>query len=201
MLKMLSTSRWISYRLRERYIHRFVFIHINKTGGSSIEHILGLPLDHRTAREKLAVLGRRHWDSRFTFAFVRNPWGKVFSHYAYRVKTGQTGMGENAPEFPEWVKRAYGDRDPHYYDLPKMFMPQCEWIDDEHGNQLVDFVGRFERLHEDWDAAAPRIGFKLSLPHLNASGSGGYRDRYDAESASIVRKWFRSDIERFGYEF
>jgi len=35
----------------------FLFIHINKTGGSSIEQALKIPQEHATAAEKIAELG------------------------------------------------------------------------------------------------------------------------------------------------
>jgi len=39
-------------KFRSRYIDNFVFIHINKTGGSSIEKTLKLFHEHKTALEK-----------------------------------------------------------------------------------------------------------------------------------------------------
>jgi hypothetical protein len=99
-------------RLRTKYLLDIVFVHINKTGGSSIETALGLPFQHRTALELRSYLGERRWRERFSFAFVRNPWDKVASHYAYRVTTNQTGLGDHHLPFNEWVRLAYGDRDP-----------------------------------------------------------------------------------------
>ena len=47
--------------LRERYLRPYVFVHINKTGGSSIERALGITLDHSTALEKYRQLGDAAW--------------------------------------------------------------------------------------------------------------------------------------------
>lgn len=41
----------------------FIFIHINKTGGTSIEKALGLEKDHLTAAEKKAAIGKQKWRS------------------------------------------------------------------------------------------------------------------------------------------
>src|SRR5438477_13059262 len=97
---------------KERYFQDFVFIHINKTDGSSIEKALGVRHEHRTALEKRAQLGEKFWVKKFKFAVVRNPWDKVVSHYHYRVQTNQTVLGANPMGFPEWVRRAYGNQDP-----------------------------------------------------------------------------------------
>ena len=187
--------------IRERFLLDFVFIHINKTGGSSIEKALGLRLDHSTALEKRARIGYPAWESRFTFAFVRNPWDKVLSHYTYRMRAGHTNLGARPVDFPTWVRLAYGDRDPYYVDTPKMFMPQRRWITDAAGTIIVDHVGRFERLHEDFDEICARIGRSAELPHLKASSHGDYRSAYDAATADIVRAAFTEDIEEFGYGF
>jgi hypothetical protein len=193
-------KRW-ARRLRARYFLSFVFIHINKTAGTSISRALRLPIEHKTALEKRAELGPRVWARRFSFAIVRNPWDKVVSHYHYRVKTNQTRLGSNPRDFNEWVRLAYGENAPEYYDNPKMFMPQWDWISDEQSALMVGFVGRFETLQEDFDTICARIHRKATLPHENYSERGDYRKHYNDDSAEIVRRWFAPDIAHFGYTF
>lgn len=188
-------------RVRTKYLLDVVFVHINKTGGTSIERALGLPFQHLTAAELRELLGERRWRERFKFAFVRDPWDKVASHYHYRVKTNQTGLGDDPIPFEEWVIRAYGERDPAYYDHPKMFMPQHRWICDEEGELVVDFVGRFERLQADFDEVCRRIGASASLPHLKRSSGSDYRELYTPAARDVVAERFAGDIERFGYRF
>jgi chondroitin 4-sulfotransferase 11 len=187
--------------LRTKYMLDFIFVHINKTGGSSIEVALKLPFQHLTAVELRDHLGQRRWESRFRFAFVRNPWSKVASHYAYRVQTNQTGLGGGRPAFNEWVRLAYGERDPRFHDQPKMFMAQNDWICDEGGTLLVDFVGRFERLADDFAEVCRRVGRRAELPHLKRSAGRDYRSLYTDETAGIVAQRFAADVERFGYAF
>ena len=61
----------------------FTFVHIQKTGGTSIRVALGLPKvppgKHWSAARHRAALGREEWERRFTFAFVRNPWDRLVS--------------------------------------------------------------------------------------------------------------------------
>jgi Sulfotransferase family len=186
---------------RERYFRRYVFIHINKTAGSSIEKALGMRFDHKTAMEKVGEIGKDRWDRKFSFAFVRNPWDKVVSHYHYRLKTNKTALRDYPIPFPEWVERAYADRDPRFFDPPKMFMPQWNWIADDQSGILVTFVGRFERLADDFKIVCNRIHRHATLPHLKKSSHGEYRRYYNDRSAAIVRRYFARDIAEFGYEF
>jgi len=190
--------------LRElRHVHRddFVFIHINKTGGTSVRRALSLNVEHRTALGKIEQFGQREWDRRFTFAVVRNPWSKVLSHWNYRRKKDITGLGVAPLDFNNWVQRAYGLQDPLFYDKPKMFMPQSQWICDSDGRVLVDSVARFEELEHDFSVACKSIGTSVTLPHMNASFSNTCSEMYNSESIEIVETWFAEDIDRFSYEF
>lgn len=199
----LLTAKLNDYRTRmhTKYLAPVIFVHINKTGGSSIEKALALPFQHRTARELLTLIGEKRWASRFSFAFVRNPWDKVASHYHYRVKTNQTGLRDRPIPFAAWVRLAYQEHAPPYYDIPKMFMPQLDWIADVDGSILVNFVGRFESLHADFRTVCEQIGSRASLPHLKQSERGDYRRYYDDESAAIVGNHFEKDVAAFGYSF
>lgn len=190
-----------TWRLHPRGRTDFFFVHINKTGGSSIESALNLPFGHKTALQKIQQVGREKWDAGLSFTVVRNPWDKVLSHYLYRVKTNQTGMGEKEIKFNDWVRLTYGEKNSDYYDKPKMFMPQMDWICDENGVVLVDEILRFENLAEDFDGLAVKIGQSVSLPHLKKTQHGNYYNYYDNESVEIIGNWFQRDIDEFGYRF
>lgn len=196
-----SKFRYWNRTLRERYTRPYVFIHINKTGGSSIEKALGITLDHSTALEKYRQLGGAAWQRKFTFAIVRNPWDKVVSHYHYRVKTNQSGLAERDLPFRDWLRRCYVDRDPAYYDQPRMFMPQRQWLVDENDNMLVEFIGRFETLQQDFDRICERLALDARLGHAKPSSRGSYRDYYDDESRELVAESFAEDLETFDYQF
>lgn len=187
--------------LRHKLIDKFVFIHINKTGGTSVANALNIPTIHRTALEKMSELGRHEWDRRFTFAVVRNPWDKVVSHYYYRVQTDQTDLGKGRIDFKDWVRLTYGEKNPTYYNKPKMFMPQINWVADESGELMVDYICRFESLTSDFEEVCDRLKFEASLPHLKSSKRGSYQDYYDSATKAIIEDWFAKDIEHFHYTF
>lgn len=199
--RMVYRLRRIKARLHTKYFADVLFVHINKTAGSSIEQALEIPFQHLTAQELRDLVGPDRWEARFSFAFVRNPWDKVASHYHFRRKTDQTGLADGHLGFNEWVVRAYGHRDPQYYDQPKMFMPQVDWLSDNSGDIIVDFIGRFERLEEDFARLCEAIDATTKLPHYKASSRPPYEELYNKEAASIVRNRFRKDIVRFGYEY
>jgi hypothetical protein len=179
-----------------------IFIHINKTGGTSIGKALGLrEKQHLTVQEVRDRVGIQNWDSSYTIAFVRNPWDRVSSSYRYRLKVRKNNTNNIEIDFKSWVKKVFQERDPRYYDYPKMLMPQTNWLKDELGDINIDFIGRFETIEEDFEALCKKLGVQLDLPHLNKTKQVPYQDYYDKETMEIVADYFSEDIETFGYSF
>ncbi len=179
-----------------------VFIHINKTGGTSVCNALGLKKSHMTAKEIIDVIGKKKFKSSYKIAAVRNPWDKVLSHYKYRVKTNQTDLGEKTIPFSDWVKKTYGEnKDPFYYDKPKMFQPQVDWLKDYEQKIDINKIMKFEDLNNEFEKVSSHLDLNKSLPHLNATQKANYKEFYDDESKSIIAKWFAEDLDMFKYEY
>jgi hypothetical protein len=67
---------------------------------------------------------------------------------------------------------------------------------------LVDYVGRFENLAEDFKVVAARIGLPSGeLPRLNSTASRDYKTVYNDRTVSAVHQMFQDDIETYGYAF
>lgn len=198
----------------DRYIARqcrhgtYCFIHINKCGGTSVERALGLPLIHDTARQRIARLGRDRWDELLTFALVRDPYAKVLSHYTYRVKTGQTGLGDGHIGLSDWVCEAYGAQNPRYHDQPLMFRPCMDWLVDESGQMAVKRVLKLEEIDSVWPAFCDEaFGRQIDLGRHNSTQAvardkdrSGDRNRLDPAAVAIIRSRFAADFAAFGYD-
>lgn len=181
----------------------FIFIHINKTAGTSISKALGFPNKrHLTAKQVIKIVGKPAWENAYKFTVVRNPWDKVVSHYNYRIKTNQTQMKDKMIDFSDWVKVTYGpDKDKRYYDQPRMFQPHINWLLDDKDEFNLEFVCKFENLVDDFHKVTQDIHYSARLPHLNKTNRVRYRDFYDHETKKIVADWFAKDIDLFKYQF
>ena len=197
----LKAARYHIKRNKHLYLNNFAFVHINKTAGSSVRKALGIHGDHKTALEKIEWMGKKRWNKKFTFTIVRNPFGKVVSHYCYRIKTNQLNMRVDNVSFEEWIHLTYDRKDENYYDSHKMFMPQCDWISDKSGNVIVDYICRFESLREDFAYVCDKIGVDATLPQENATEHDHYSKYYNKYTKKIISRCFEKDIEKFGYRF
>jgi chondroitin 4-sulfotransferase 11 len=189
--------------LRQASNGPFIFIHINKTAGTSIGRAIGLPVkDHLTATEVIARIGQEKWNNAYKFTVVRNPWDKVVSHYEYRRKKNKTEIAERNISFSDWVIMTYGDiKNTFYYNNPRSFQPQVDWLKDDLGNVSMDYVIKFESINEGFNHVKEVLGLDAPLPHLNASSRASYHSYYNDETREIVARWFHQDIEEFGYSY
>jgi chondroitin 4-sulfotransferase 11 len=188
-----------------------IFIHIQKTAGYSIEAAVrnddpALEVDrfggrkHLFAREARALLPAETWNGYYRFAFVRNPWDRLVSWYSRCMQGGRGNafaqyVQENAPTFADFITRTttgIAERTTHN---------QVDYVTDEAGELIVDFVGRYERLAADYAAIRARLGLQYNLPRWNTSSHTAYREYYTADTRAIVAARFARDIARFGYEF
>lgn len=191
------------------YCHRYqvIFVHIPKTAGTSVlELLMGekirrdhLPYsDYQKAQGKLFI-------SYFKFCFVRNPFDRLVSAYEYLKKGGNQNsdlyykelINDKYPTFDSFVLD-YLDQNKVYSQL--LLKPQYTFIYNEKEVCMVDFVGRFERINDDFDIIAKRIKIKNSLKKSNASKRLDYKDYYNNQNVKEkVIKLYSKDFELLNY--
>ncbi|MGA1441029.1 MAG: hypothetical protein ACO4CU_14530, partial [Ilumatobacteraceae bacterium] len=200
---------------------RPVFIHINKTAGTSIVRGAGdriVNAGHRTASSWITEHGR----PAPLFSVVRHPYDRVRSEYDYRRRRRLSG--EDNPHLAnldlsldDWVVATF-DRDEFrttaFFErngVPYLaqnvvdgvsiwFMPQFAWSSDGDGSILVDDVLRFEQLGADREAWCDRYGIDARLPHENRSAGGPWStDDLGPAARQLIVEHHRVDFEVFGY--
>jgi hypothetical protein len=196
---------------------RMIFVHIQKTAGDSISAAAGAPTaspeKHFFARDLLALYGANVWQSYFKFAFVRNPWDRLVSWWSM-IDANRTALSAGKPlnkfhrfvleraatfeEFLENCDEEIVDADGRKW----IYRNQVDYLTDLSGKQMVDFIGRFERLPEDYALIAGKIpGGLAPLPHVNRSKHRHYSAYFTPALAEKVARRYQHDIEAFGYFF
>jgi len=186
--------------------HRFVFIHVPKVAGTSIQKALepyaekgekyGLP-DHAKLSDLEAYLPHVFKDY-FKFAFVRNPWDYEVSMFKYKLmwfrQKHPTVKWKRELPFSEFLQERTENR--HFLG------DQCKYLVNGQGKFAVSFIGRYENLHRDFNRVMAKIGLTVELPYLNASiREEDYRRCYSEFTRNLVYFISRPEIEAFGYRF
>ena len=207
------------------YEKQCIFVHIPKTGGTSVENaIWGRDLDCRTERDlwmgavrpgynKYQTGGLQHllasqisqevgsdvFDRFFKFSFVRNPWSKTVSQFCY---------ARTRKDLMKFIGMSRWTSFRRYLDLIQetehvQSYEQWRFIVDSEGNRLVDFVGRFEEIDADFAKVAGRIGMSgTALPHdRRRKHKKDFRTYYNSTTVDKVAEIYCRDIEMFDYRY
>ena len=206
----------------------YVFVHIPKTGGTS----LALALEARAMRDDImvgdtpkaqrrkkrlraltpagrlwkhstladidGVLSPAQLADMFTFTLVRNPWDRAVSYYHW-LRT-QT-FAHPAVTLAQQVgfERFWTDPD---QQSAWAAMPAAQYMRDATGAETCSLYIRLEHFAEDAAPLFAHLGFELDLPRVNASmRDRDYQSYYSAALKDLIGEISEPDIVRFGYRF
>jgi hypothetical protein len=169
---------------------------------SSIENfIIGL---HRIRRrhKKMAnpnnkiSLSRRQYLQYFKFTIVRNPWSRAYSWYRNvmrdEIHLRSHGLNGQIP-FDDFLMQFAGKG---------LLRPQTYWLKDFGGEIPMDFIGRFENLHDDFLKISEAIGIPhLALTHQLKGSGEDFRAHYSEQSIELIAEIYEEEIEMFGYTY
>jgi hypothetical protein len=211
--------------------YNFLFVHIAKTGGTSVRaalqplrwrdawyypqflcsrlshlssHRIGskFPRHSRIVAAK-EMLPEAFFEQLFKFAVVRNPWDLQVSSF-HHIRRERPHLMSHISTFEEFIHWKLDPERPYQYHVDTSIQSQLDYLIDLQGNILVDFIGHYEKLTEDFGEITRRVGVEhLSLPHKRKAGDRkkDYRSYYTDQLAELVGNHFKRDIDALGYRF
>lgn len=208
--------------------NKYIFIHIPKVAGTSIEKHLGIyyknksfsteigfgkfeannivySLQHITLAQllELNLLTKPEINSFFKFCFVRNPWDRAVSGYKWHKRIKNPKI-----TFREYLllckKHFHMNQDNRSMNLENChFLPQSWYVFDKQKSLLMDFVGKYETLQTDMNFVLSKLNMELSeLQNHNKSKKAPYFFYYyDIRNIFLVKNIYKEDIVNFKYFF
>ena len=196
------------FSLRTQIAANCIFVHVTKSGGTAVAQALfGEQPHHYRAIQYRAMYGIRRYNAMFKFAFVRNPWDRLYSAWSYLSGGGWSHFDhrwyiENIARYEDfntfirqWLTEDSISEHIHFW-------PQSWFLCDKHGRVIVDYVGRFENLADDYEVVSRRLGIGSPLKQLNTSSrKANYTEIYEPDTIDLVTRVYQQDIDLFGYRF
>jgi hypothetical protein len=192
---------------------RVLFVHIPRTGGTTIEHwmstlgelrchapIMSAALkcmpQHLRALDIESIFGPGFFD--YAFAIVRNPYSRIASEYRLRAVLRKGNFfGEGPPSFPQWLDHCLGIYQRNNFHLDNHLRPQWDFLDDRTE------VFRFE---DGLPSIVARIAERLNAPapseidHKARTSEHPYKTVFGPAEVEKIRHLYRGDFERFEYD-
>lgn len=209
--------------------HKCLFIHIPKTGGSSVENMflnngeskseIDCNLKHLTFYECKKKFGRGVLNDYFKFSVVRNPWDRFYSYW-FNSNYIQTFLSipKKAMYDKDCVSQVMSELNQNHdfvkgqfakhiakmqtYDFSQEIQSQYSFLYD-NDKIAVDYVGRFEEIDVFFDFIINKFKFEnKTIPNSKKiEGKPDYRSFYDRRTIPIVGDMFKKDVRIFNYEF
>ena len=193
--------------------YKCIFVHIPKTGGTSVENILKDRIEPSLTGDRSQEISC-HWniakykkknntafEDYFKFTVVRNPWARLLSGYTY-FRNGAAGSPRDLR-----AKEMYGDCFKKFihnldkYPRAHFLIPQY-WYVNIKGIDQMDFTCRLENIKEDFKIIADKLKLEIrDLYKTRQTKHKHYTECYDEEMIDIVSKKYGKDIKYFGYKF
>ena len=146
------------------------------------------------SRHRLAEIDEI-WNSQYKFAVERNPWDRQVSLFHYRHKSKKRSKNLT---FETYLTS------PWYTTFHSVRLKN--WETYSISNQIiVDRVLRLENIEHEYAKVCDLLGLmNVTMPHKNAGPERDrqhYRDYYNAKTKLVIERWYKREIDAFGYEF
>lgn len=203
--------------------HKFIFFHIPKTGGTSVESKLKAFSDITAINQKDNIYWHHaepqelkthfksknwEWNEYFKFAVVRNPWAFCLSIWTYAHQCKKQWQGMDTSNFPDlsWVRAVNNITSNNNYSdfCLKAYRQdtQYNFLHDSSGNCMVDYVCKLENIQKDMDHVCDLLNLPAQkIAHENVSNKQNYRSFYNKESRDFIGELCKNTISQFNYKF
>lgn len=175
--------------------NKLLFVHIPKTGGTSILNKLDQSMWKKVihaGHDPLFILeSNNNIQDAFTFCVVRNPYRRTFSYYNHFKR--QNKVECSFLHFLEVIKKKI-----FFEKTPMIVFPQSFYVYDSSGVISIDKIYKYENFIE----LENDLNVKFDKLNVGNYNENDYMDAYaDVNCISIVQELFSVDFINFDYNY
>jgi len=186
-----------------------IYIHIPKTGGMSIETMLGANIK-TLHKESIKIkhgyptdwIYPRYWGKYYKFTFVRNPWDRIVSSYFYNLEMGIKKINIDDHDRKKIILYGYEGFNDYIINhlaesKSRFFLPYDCWI----GRHKYNFIGKLENFEANMKSVCTDLQIPFKNIHINKSKHKIYKEYYNNKAKDIIQDIYKKDIAKFNYSF
>lgn len=181
-----------------------IFIHVPKTGGTSVKKVLmgykegtcACKQTHITSHDHLTALNIQKsnpglFKKFFKFSIVRNPYDRLVSEFHWRAYNKQYTFAKFIRGLPDGSKTSTHLKPQHLFIYDK-----------DNKTLLVDQVVRFEKYNSEIVKLyrKHKVKYNPRLAKINNTEHKNYAKYYTPELYKIVNNVYKLDFEIFNYK-
>ena len=184
-------------------------LEMNSSNSNELDEITGefrIGIRNRLVRS----LPDKTWKEYFTFSFVRNPYERLVSAWAY---FSSDHFGRNKIDAPfDYFVQAILDK--NYISLNRTLdvlsladiewhvLPQTVHLSDHSGQLDLSYVGKIDRLEADLKEVFDRLNIDYHPANIrkNSSNHRPFLEYYDASLKQKVLDFYQKDFQNFDFD-
>ena len=192
-------------------VKQIVFIHIPKTAGTSVNHVLKAYEVNKCKRDKRYNYHDPYFllqnnnplinEKRdFVFSVVRNPFTRTYSSFNHFNRINELNVSfdifldiclSRSHKFPT--------PDREFWKTPMIFYPQSVFLYKKDGSLKKNNIYKFEDLTLLEKKLGSILKTKMNFPLLNMGDSSNYYESYTPQNIERVLEIYSSDFHNFNY--
>lgn len=193
------------------YHKKILFIHIPKTAGTSVNHVLreyntdNWKRDERYNNHDPYFLLQKNNSlidekKEFVFSIVRNPFTRSYSSFKHFNRINELNVSfdifldiclSRSNKFPT--------PDREFWKTPMIFYPQSSFLYKKDGSLKKNNIYKFEDIRSVEKKLSRILNVKMRFPLLNMGDSSNYYESYTPHNVEKVLEIYSIDFHNFNY--
>ncbi len=185
--------------------HKLIFIHVHRTGGSSVSNLLrdqlgknAEEIDQHSNVCDLGVDYFKKYSDYFIFGYTRNPWDRLLSWYVLLHQNDPLPLSEERLRFEKFIENDQVLQDGtnyfHYNSL--------DYFTSKNGKEISCVIFKYENLESNLRSVFNKFHFDIKdIPRLNNTKVKDKKEFYTDKCRQLVAQKCKTDIDYFNYTF